>query len=443
MKEKLRITSKLINTEFVARANIGGTWWVLTDKSYSLITAAEFSNNPIYRDENVLTIQFNPMNKFWEMEYDTEDKPTPLRKGQKGLEEDEYLTETIAQENRINRNKRMAVKEFFARHNQLEHGTDFGVPFKPNGFLIGTLELVTQKSKKLHLADRKKALVFSIIDEMPWEEQYNVALYYAPELVGKRRSDVLHGLVGLKDVGTERAHTGGKMWQKLPNSNITIADDFINHYMKGESNAIVMKIYVEKALHLGIITRGNGGLYMNGGTMFLGADTTDAVIYFTKDMESYNNIIQSEVNKRGDLPEDDLSDVEPVDLPLRSIWEKNKQNAMSTSEYKKEYFRMITRYKELGGSVPKTGLGYHDLKEALDKQEKSVLAAQSHDQLPTSKLEAEIDPSTSLTLDELKKKAKEIGVKGYKNFQSISALKDAIRHKLDEMESEMAENEKS
>ena len=68
MKEKLRITSKLQNTEFAAQTIINGTWYVLTE-NFVMTTSAEFESNPHFKSENVLTIKFTPQNKTWEFEY--------------------------------------------------------------------------------------------------------------------------------------------------------------------------------------------------------------------------------------------------------------------------------------------------------------------------------------------------------------------------------------
>ncbi len=66
MKEKLRITSKLQNTEFVAQTIINGTWYVLTE-DFIMMTSAEFETNPQYRNMDILRVKFTPLNKTWEL----------------------------------------------------------------------------------------------------------------------------------------------------------------------------------------------------------------------------------------------------------------------------------------------------------------------------------------------------------------------------------------
>jgi hypothetical protein len=68
-----------------------------------------------------------------------------------------------------------------------------------------------------------------------------------------------------------------------------------------------MKIYISKAERLGILKRGeHNALYMQSGT-FVGNTIDEAVVYFSKDGQSYTNIIQPEVNKLSMLPEDDMN----------------------------------------------------------------------------------------------------------------------------------------
>lgn len=423
MKEKLRITSKLQNTEFVAHTIINNTWWVLTE-NFLMMTAAEFESNPHYRSEQMLRVSFTPINKTWEFEYDTEDKPLPPKPKMNSDDPNTYELlqeyDNIREENELNRRKRIAVREFFSRHMQLEHGTDFQNGHAPSSEPIGIVEIVTQKSRLMHLADRKKAKVFEIIDSMSWQEQYDLALYYAPELAGKRRSEVLHGLIGLKGIGTRESHLGGKMWQKSLGGKITLADDFLTNY---ENNpTVVMKIYVNKAIAYGIIVKNVNGLYLNG-NVFVGRDSDDAVIYFTKDIDAYVNVVQPEVNKRSNLPEDDMGD-DKLEAYTKSSFARKKVNDTATASYSNHYKMLADEYKAATGKDP--GMNYEDLKSTIEdmrKERATGLKSESY----TGSLEVAIDPMSSDDINVLREYAKDLGVPGYQAYKSVTALKDKIK----------------
>lgn len=428
MKEKLRITSKLQNTELVAHTLINNTWWVLTE-NFLMMTAAEFETNPQYRSEQMLRIAFTPINRIWEFEYDTEDKPLPPRPKMNSDDPNTYELmqeyDNIREENELNRRKRIAVREFFSRHMQLEHGTDFQNGHAPSSEPIGTVEIVTQKSRLMHMADRKKASVFAIVDAMSWQEQYDLALYYAPELAGKRRSEVLHGLIGLKGIGTREAHLGGKLWQKSAAGRMMLADDFLANY---ENNpTVVMKIYVNKAIAYGIIVKNTNGLYLNG-NVFVGRDADDAVIYFSKDIDSYVNVVQPEVNKMSNLPEDDMVD-DKLEAYTKSSFARKKVSDTATASYSNHYKMLADEYKAVTGREP--GMNYEELKSAIDSLRKERASGMKADSY-TGSLEVAIDPLATDDINKLRDYAKELGIAGYQSYKSVAALKDKIKSVISE-----------
>lgn len=430
MKEKLRITSRLDNTQFVAKTIINGTWYVLTE-NFIMMSAAEFESNPAHNGENVLIIEFTPQNKIWEFEYDTEDKPLSARPKVDVDDPDSYDAlnryEQDRETNEMNRRKRIAVREFFSRHMQLEQGTDFGNGHTPTSDPVGIVEIVTQKSRLMHLADRKKTKVFSIVDAMTWQEQYDLALYYAPELANKRRSEVLHGLIGLKGIGTREAYLGGKMWQKTDNGKMTYADDFLQNYANNPT--VVMKIYVNKALAYGIIIKNTNGLYLNG-TTFVGRDADDAVIYFSKDIDSYANVIQPEVNRLSKLPEDDLVE-DKLEAYTKSSFATKKQNEQSTVAYAEHYKVLLNEYEKLTGTKNNEPLKYNELQAEVERLRASKALGEPSEG-PTAKLAAAIDPLNSDDMNILKEYAKQVGVPAYQAYKSAAALKDKIKSVLSE-----------
>lgn len=422
MKEKLRITSKLQNTEFAAQTIINGTWYVLTE-NFVMTTSAEFESNPQFRSENILTIKFTPQNKTWEFEYDTEDKPLPPRpkfnEDDPNSYEEMQAYEDLREYNEMNRRKRIAVREFFSRHMQLEHGTDFQNGHAPSTEPIGIVEIVTQKSRLMHLADRKKAMVFSVVDEMSWQEQYDLALYYAPELAGKRRSEVLHGLIGLKGIGTKESHLGGKLWQKATNGRMTLADDFLNNYKN--NHTVVVKIYVNKAIALGILVKTTNGLYLHG-NIFVGRDSDDAVVYFAKDIDSYVNVIQPEVNRLSNLPEDDMVN-DKLEVYTKSKFATQKLNSDSTKNYQEHINMLRDDYRNLTGKEPSKTIKYSEIQEVVDTLKKKDAEGVA----PTRVLELSADYENITDLDTLKEYARSIGIPGYQAYKSVVALKDKIK----------------
>ncbi len=422
MKEKLRITSKLQNTDFAAQTIINGTWYVLTD-NFVMTTSAEFESNPQFRNENILSIKFTPQNKTWEFEYDTEDKPLPPRpkfnEDDPNSYEEMQAYEDLREYNEMNRRKRIAVREFFSRHMQLEHGTDFQNGHAPSTEPIGIVEIVTQKSRLMHLADRKKAMVFSVVDEMSWQEQYDLALYYAPELAGRRRSEVLHGLVGLKGIGTKEAHLGGKLWQKASNGKMTLADDFLSNYKN--NHTVVVKIYVNKAIALGVIVRTTNGLYLKGNT-FVGRDADDAVIYFSKDIDSYINVVQPEVNRMNNLPEDDLFN-DKLEVYTKSSFATQKLNNDSTKMYQEHINMLRDDYKNLTGKEPSKTIKYNEIQEVVAELKKK----EAEGVAPSKVLELSVDFENITDLESLKEYAKGLSIPGYQAYKSLAALKDKIR----------------
>lgn len=425
MKEKLRITSRLANTQFVAKTLINGTWYVLTE-DFIMITAAEFESNPEFRGDNILNITFTPINKIWEFEYDTEDKPLPPRPKFNENDPETYdllnQYEQLREHNEMNRRKRIAVREFFSRHMQLEHGTDFQNGHSPSSEPVGIVEIVTQKSRLMHLADRKKTQVFAMVDAMTWQEQYDLALYYAPELAGKRRSEVLHGLIGLKGIGTKESHLGGRLWQKASNGKVTLADDFLMNYKNNPT--VVMKIYVNKALAYGLIVKTPNGLYANGST-FVGRDADDAVIYFSKDIEMYNNFIQPEVNKMSKLPDDDMVD-DVLEAYIKTSFEKKKMNELSTANYNTHRDLLKEDYKSKTGKNP-LKMEY----ETLQKEVEVLRAEISVVDTPTAELQTAVNILDTQDLDKLKEYAKELGVPGYQAYKSVATLKEKIKAVLE------------
>lgn len=430
MKEKIRLTSLYQQTEFTAKTQINGEWKVLTE-TFREVSATTFETDPAFKHERILKISFTPQQKYWELEWDSEDIPLkPL--GKDASSEERFANDQLREANEINRRKRIAAREFFPRHNQLAHGTDFNNGFSPNATPVATLEAVTQRGRLNHLKDRKKAKVFTMIDAMPWMEQYDLILYYAPDLcIGKRRSEMLHGLIGLKDVGTERAHTGGRMWQKNPSGKGILADDFLMNYKK--TNHVVMKIYIEKAILLGIITRGVGGLYLQEKT-FVGKDSTEAVVYFSKDNVSYTNIVQTEVNANSELPEDDMVE-QPVDMPeYKTEYQKKEDAKKNEAAERLRYSQLIQRAERMSGKdVPQNKRSMSELEKYVEELQAELDTQSVAAVSPTIQLAAQVGDLNAMGMDELKAVAADMGLKPWA-FSNKDKLILKIQKKREEQE---------
>lgn len=408
------------------KTQINGSWQVLTENFLS-VSASQLESDPALKNERILKISFTRQTPFWEMEYDTEDKPL-IQPPKTAEPEEHYQYQQTKEWNELNRRKRIAAKEFFPRHNQIQHGSDFNNGFVPSGTPIATVEIVTQKAKLHFLADCKKVHVFNKIMSMTRQQVYDLGLYYAPELCyGKRMSEVYYALIGLKDLHTPKAHVGGRMWQR--HGKGIVADDFLLNY-EG-NNTAVMKIYVEKAIGLGVVTRGTGGLYLSNGT-FLGKNSDEAVVYLSKDQQSYNNIIQAEVNSRGEMPEDDLAD-EKTEVILKSQFEKNLISAQGTAEYRNEYTMLCLEAEQITGrAIPEDKKGLHNMREWVkqlrEKKVKGDVVATSQ----THKLNVMVDDLATGDIEELKKIAKNEGVSGWQLFKSAEALREKIQEHREE-----------
>jgi hypothetical protein len=411
MKEKLRITSLLKNTEIEMRTKIANRWEVLTER-YDQISVQEYETNPLYKGVKVLKMEFSTTQPFWDMEFDTDDLPIAKLDEANGISD--YHVRQSKDASELNRKKRIAAREFFTKHWQLENRTPYQNGHKPPGTPAGYVELLTQKARQYHISDRLKSQVFAKVDALSWQEQYDLMLYYKPSLAGSRRSEVLQGLIGLKGIGTAEAVKGGVLWH---GNN---AEDYLNNY---ENNpTVVMKIYVNKAAALGILEKGNGGLYMKGGT-FVGATPDDAVQYFSKDLESYTNIIQSEVNKLSNLPDDDMGDLPPAEAKSRKF-DKDYDREMDTAAFKEEYKRLCQRVEAAGGEMPYK-IRTTELKLLVEALEARQL--QMEKDLATVKLEEHVNPGVSDDINVLKAYMKQLGIKGYGTFRSVPSARAAIK----------------
>lgn len=418
MKEVVRITSKYQNTIFEAVEEMNGVFMVLTE-NFWLISKRDLETKPEFRDERPLVWQVSPHNFKFEFEYDTAMKPPVDKKDDEGS----YYRQKAAYE--LNERKMRSVKEFWSRHSRINHLTPFDNEFTPSndGFFI---EIVTQKAKRAVINDVKKIKICNMVLAMSLTELIDLALYYAPHLYGKRKSEMLYGLIGLKGIGTDEASLGGALWQG------TNADDFLLKYF--DNPTVSMKVYISKAERMGILTKGaNGGLYLNG-SAYCGQNIDEAVVHFTTDVQAYTNIIQPEVNRISQLPVDDMVEVDldvkgsPMGKAYRS--ENRANNEKSSAAYPADYQRLNEEYHAACsklGQKPIDPIRYNELKAEIDRVRLELANVRLHESTQTGQLMERLDDLITNDVDELKAIAAAEGIKGLQMYKDVEKIKDRIR----------------
>lgn len=429
MKEKLRITSLIRETVLEFRTKIGNDWFILTN-DFEMLSEKEVATNIAHKGKLPIKVAFSPRQNFWDMEYDTADLPRlSVNLDDKDPSKNVLLADVERRDREIslNQRKRIAATEFLTRHIQLVNETGRDNGHKPAGMPIGKVEILTQKARVNHLSDRKKAEVFAIIDKMTWQEQYDLALYYSADPVkvaGQRRSEVLQSLIGLKGIGTEVEFKGGIMWKKFK-AGVMIADDFLTNYQ--DNPTVVMKIYINKARAYGLLAMTEGGLYMTSGT-FVGKDTDEAVVYFSKDVKSYTNYIQHEVNQRGELPEDDMGSYKQEAVPI-SNFERKREYGFDTEGKKQHYLSLKAELEGMGEEMPR-GISGKQLEWLLVGMRADKIAKEKTAETPTKQLEVRVDPSQTTDLDALKEIMRKRQIPGWQGVKNVTVA----RHKIKEWE---------
>lgn len=421
MKEVVRITSKYQNTIFEAEEEINGVFMVLTE-NFRLISKRDLETDPNFKDERPLRWIVSPANNKLEFEYETEPAPLPDKK------EDEaaYYRAKIAYE--LNERKMRSVADFWSRHSRIQHLTPFGNGFNPTneGFFI---EIVTQKAKRAMTADIKKIQICNKVLAMSLSELVDLVLYYAPHLYGRRKSEMLQGLIGLKGIGTDESGLGGVLWQ---NDN---ADDFLLRYF--DNPTVSMKVYVSKAQQLGIISKGvNGGLYLNG-SIYCGEDIDAAVVFFTKDVQSYTNIVKPEVDRISQLPTDDMVDVklDPKGSPMTKAFrsENRANNDKSGTTYSNDFRNLMREYEETCAKIGERHqepITYENLKTEIVRVRAAYDAIKKRDESPTGQLMNMVDELATEDIDKLKEIGTSKGMKGIGHWKDADKLRAHIREFL-------------
>jgi len=423
MKEKVRISSLITNTILYGKTLIDGQWQVLTE-DFQQLSLHDFETNKDHIGKKMWTFNFSEAAKSFDYEYDTKDKPL-LPKPEKGSTPEKEYHDRVAEVNAynlrteeynlLNRRKRLATTNFFARHGSIQHKTNFDNGHHTTSHPIAEIEIITQVARMNYLSDLKVAKAFVKFSSMPWREQYDASIYYAPDTFGKRRSEVLYRVIGLKGRGTKEAFMGGVLWQ---GNNL---HDFLNNY---ENNpTVVMKVYISKAIEGKLLQRTKDGIYMNQST-YVGRSIDEAVVYFSSDLQSYTNFIQPQVDKLFGLPEDDLA--EEVIVPEVSDFRKKEIQAAKSEDWKEERRRQINQAEQLGIKDP-NNYKQADLQKLIDAALAKQSAIERHEATPTAQLSQMIDDLETLNLDKLKTLAASEGLPGWQLYKDVDKLREKLR----------------
>lgn len=430
MKEKVRISSLVTNTILYGKALIDGQWQILTE-DFQQLSLHDFETNKDHQGKKMWTFNFSEAAKSFDYEYDTKDKPLLPKPAKDSMPEKEYhdrLAEINAynirmeEQNLLNRRKRLATTNFFARHNAIQHKTNFDNGHHVTSHPIAEIEIVTQVARMNYLSDLKVAKAFVKVSQMPWREQYDAAIYYAPEVFGKRQSEVLYRFIGLKGRGTKEAFMGGVLWQ---GNNL---HDFLHNY--DQNPTVVMKVYISKAIESKILQRTKDGIYMNQST-YVGRTIDEAVVYFSGDLQSYTNFIQPQVDKLCGLPEEDL--VEEVIVPEVSDYEKRELQKAKSEDWKAERKRQIEEATLLGVTDP-AAFGQSDLQKLIDAAKAKKKAIERHEATPTAQLSRQIDDLDTLDIEILQSIAASEGVPGWQLYKDVDKLRAKIRSRRESLD---------
>jgi len=331
-----------ITTVLSGQTRIGNKWFALT-KNFLILTLDEL-RSPEYVGEEKLDIQFNGSGKkTYRLAF------YPNRKYEipkNGTNEQKKRVELEALENE---RKQKAATEFFALHMQIKPEGQENPYLTSEDFLM---EFQNQKSINNSLDNDQKFLAYTKIKKMNKQERYNVALYYKPDLVVSRHSEVM---VQLADYNTGILMNG------------PLRDDFLNDY---DNNPLVtIQTYVNKAVQLGIL-RDDKDLGIFHGSSFIGANPKEAaLVYMQTERDTYDNIIVKEVNQKIEMPEDDL--VQGSTTVSERLSVKTESDEITGAEKTVYAAKMDRMYKEADSFGIKNfkNMSEKKLTEAIEKAE--------------------------------------------------------------------------
>lgn len=389
-------------------------WFLLTSDAHK--TDATLKNKPL------MDQTFTAQRQWFEYTFDTNDPAVPPKPKVDDDPEKFIAYNEAVYEFDINKRKRDATREFWGKHRQIKHKTDLRNGFKPDLPPVAYIEITSQTELNNHLKDVKWVEIFNRVKEYSDQELLDLCLYYSPANFGKTKGQILHGLLSLSHIGTDDHWKAGALFQK------GVCDDFLNNYDPNNST-VSMKIYISKAIAMGIIVRTTGGYALQNGT-FVGKDVNDAVLYFSSDMASYTNIIQPEVNKNSALPDDDMADyVKPWKARTIHSADKAVVQTAKNSAYNADFQRVKAEYESLGG---KKGMGYNDMKEWIANKHIENAEVEKAESLPTAALELEVEPWNTEDLNKLKKLGQKYNIAGYAMYQDNPESKAKLRAKIKE-----------
>lgn len=301
----------------ICQTRIGDTYFVLTDRN-RMMPLQEFA---ILTDksEKIKEIQFTPTNKEYRIEFFLKDperkQPAEADKKWDMVQIGNWQRAKDLEDREImeNANIRTSVFQFFGRHEQIKQLQPFGNGHVPTSEEF-EIDFISQKGRIFNLIDRKRIKAANLVNEMSVAELINVAMFYAPHLHGRRPSEIRNGLVGLRGIAMGSKEANGQNVAEpcgvlMSEPNLT---DFLEKYKPNGSNAV--KIYVNKGIELGIISKSHSGYFIHDGATHAGNTPDDVIQYMTRYPDEYLNWLQPSVNKRENLPADDCEEWSIADV---------------------------------------------------------------------------------------------------------------------------------
>jgi hypothetical protein len=280
VKEQVTIAPKRAGqtTKLSAKTRIGNKWFVLT-KNWKVVPDEQFGKGE-FEHEEMMDISFSRARGSFRFAFDL----APER--EKPEEKSDIDDMVWRNERSLETDKHNAAFNFFAKHMQIQ------VVGMDNPHLIGEamfiMDFVNHRTVNNCIKSDKKVAVYNKVNAMSMQEKMNLALYFMPNLYGKRHSEIKDKLINLE--------TGLLMQDSM----VELALNY-----DPTNTTVSMRTYVNKAIQMGILTSGANGFYMQG-NIYVGANEHDVMGYFLQDPASYNNVIVPAVNKLSKLPEDDL-----------------------------------------------------------------------------------------------------------------------------------------
>lgn len=375
-------------TKLTCTTQIGNKWFILsTDWK---ILPLDMMGKPENLGKKVMVIDFSRQKGSYRFTFDMfpqREKPT-----------DSHIDKLAWQNEReLETDKHAAAFNFFAKHMQVE------VIGMKNPYLKGeamfVMDFVNHRTINNCLNSDKKVAVYNKVNSMSFQEKMNMALFFQPNLYGKRHSEIKNELIN---------------WE----SGLLLQEAYIDEALKynDKETTTAMRTYVNKAIQIGVLLQVPNGFAMKQGNVFVGQNEVEIMGYFLKDPASYNNVIVPSVNANNHLPEDDLVFVDhDLAKRLRVVGEYEASKETDRLEYLTK-FQMMEAEAEALGVKNVNNKSFVTISDEVDRIKRGV-----HDYIKPKHRGEGVEK-----LEDLLEEAKILGMKHYQNHRDPIKLRTAI-----------------